>query len=321
MSQPHGRWIAGGMLSYVGGLVISFGLVMLCLPVREASNPSVLSDGSSPGLPVPFMIVLIVLAVPVLLFGNTVRRLGQRMAAPTAEETLARDDRAPVLLLRTFDDDHAAELGPRLDKYHLAFALATGYTYKESESKTFEDSLVKVLEERGPVIAIGRPGETLPPSGAARMYLADAEWQAKAGELLRSCRLVVLLMGRIAEHPGLAWEFRQSVALGQPEKVLLLMPPVAEPEAKARWEMFRKEASWLPPYEGRELGVWLKLPWTATPVVYRAPCNRDLAAYKDVIAPKRPASDGTASEKACPHCGKMLPRTFSFCRHCDNWLK
>ncbi len=42
---------------------------------------------------------------------------------------------------------------------------------------TLEEAAEKILNAWGPVIAIGRPGEGLPPAGAAREYVAGDAWQ------------------------------------------------------------------------------------------------------------------------------------------------
>jgi hypothetical protein len=40
---------------------------------------------------------------------------------------------------------------------------------------TQEEQLVEALKPAGPVVAVGRPGERLPPVGARRIYLVDDE--------------------------------------------------------------------------------------------------------------------------------------------------
>jgi hypothetical protein len=62
-----------------------------------------------------------------------------------------------VLYLRSFALD--AQLGrpSRMERFLGTIPLANA-----------EQAIVKVLRKYGPVIAIGRPGEALPPLGAAR---------------------------------------------------------------------------------------------------------------------------------------------------------
>jgi hypothetical protein len=49
---------------------------------------------------------------------------------------------------------------------------------------TEEEQLAMVMNEIGPFIAIGRPGEQWPELGAARMYVGDDEWQATINNLI-----------------------------------------------------------------------------------------------------------------------------------------
>jgi hypothetical protein len=42
-----------------------------------------------------------------------------------------------------------------------------------SEARTLEDVVEIALRQFGPVVAIGRPGESLPPTGAAREYVRN----------------------------------------------------------------------------------------------------------------------------------------------------
>jgi hypothetical protein len=58
-----------------------------------------------------------------------------------------------------------------------------------------EQAIVKVLRKYGPVIAIGRPCEALPPLGAARFYVSDELWKSKVEDTARVARLVVWATG------------------------------------------------------------------------------------------------------------------------------
>jgi len=47
----------------------------------------------------------------------------------------------------------------------------------------------------GDLVAIGKPGETLPTPGAARLYASDAEWQKDVTSQMQNARLVVIRAG------------------------------------------------------------------------------------------------------------------------------
>src|SRR5439155_283307 len=131
----------------------------------------------------------------------------------------------PILLLRSFRDD---KLVYRRDRLHIPFS---GPVY-------FEEFLVTLLSRAGPVIAIGQPGELLPPLGAARFYVGD-EWKAKVEELIKQARYVVMVMGELRGSDGLTWEVRKIFETADPERILLIIPPIHEDEARARWDGYQ----------------------------------------------------------------------------------
>ena len=87
--------------------------------------------------------------------------------------------------------------------------------------KTYEEILVSVLSEAGPVIALGRPGEELPEIGAKRVYTTNDTWQDAIVSHMESAKLIVL---RIGITGGLAWEVEHATGLKRPNKLVLLIP-------------------------------------------------------------------------------------------------
>jgi hypothetical protein len=127
-----------------------------------------------------------------------------RLKAKGPLQTLQSDRRAPVLYLRSFVSDMI-----------------------DNQSNTWlgipseEDVLVESLEQIGPVLAIGRPGEKLSTTGSARLYVTDDDWQAIAGKLMASARLVVI---RAGSTPGVRWELERVRQKLPAEKVVLWFP-------------------------------------------------------------------------------------------------
>lgn len=136
------------------------------------------------------------------------------LTAPTANMARAADNRAPVLLLRSFVDDSIPLFAWR------------------SQSNTLEDLLEARLNRHGPVITLGRPGEQLPPTGAAREYILHNHWQVKITELLQQSRLVVLIAG-ISQ--GIGWELDQIVREGLLSKTIIVFPPKEQSEIELCW--------------------------------------------------------------------------------------
>ncbi|HEX7304796.1 hypothetical protein [Lentzea sp.] len=118
---------------------------------------------------------------------------------------LRADPRPPVLYLRSFlVDDVLARTGETAMDYF----------------RTEEERLARAFAPIGPLVAVGRPGEALPPAGAPRVYAGD-DWQRIVSELLGRARLVLVGAGR---GDGLRWELDQVLATVDPRRVVVLLP-------------------------------------------------------------------------------------------------
>jgi hypothetical protein len=124
---------------------------------------------------------------------------------------LAQDHRSPVVYLRSFKSDVRLFETPS-----QVLALLIGHA-----SQTYEWSLAKATAAIGPLVAIGQPGEKLPPGGAARLYVDNDHWQQVATELVSIAKLVVL---RVGQTRGFLWELRHVVEQCDPRKVVVFLP-------------------------------------------------------------------------------------------------
>jgi len=145
----------------------------------------------------------------------------RKLRRRSPDYVLSKDQRSPVLYLRSFKDDDVTSQPMRDPGLPISF--------------TEEEHLVEVLKDFGPCLAIGQPGETLPDLGAARIYVPDDAWKDKVQELLISSKLVVL---RAGETPNFLWEVEQSIRSGRPENIIFLMP-----RGKTVYNQFRKLAN------------------------------------------------------------------------------
>lgn len=118
---------------------------------------------------------------------------------------LQSDPRQPVLYLRSFAVDEL-----------LARTGETAMDYFRTE----EERLARAFAQIGPLVAIGRPGEPLPPAGAPRVYVGD-DWQHTVRELLGRAQLVLIGAGR---GDGLRWELELVRATVDPRRVVILLP-------------------------------------------------------------------------------------------------
>ena len=102
--------------------------------------------------------------------GMSLYKSGKKHLIVSAEQALREDRRRPVVYLRSFLDDKITSQS----KQDPAMPFIRDNDFLETE----EEALAKVLQEVGPFVAIGIPGEELPELGAARTYVGDAEWKA-----------------------------------------------------------------------------------------------------------------------------------------------
>lgn len=133
------------------------------------------------------------------------RRIGARMRAPHFHTSLRPD----VLYLRAFEDDERAA-GTRWKGPLLPWP---------SE----EEQLVSVLSDLGGVLAIGKPGESLPNLGATRVQVSDAEWQSAVQRFATDARAVVYRVPVIVS-PGVEWEIEELLSQDLLSKLILLLP-------------------------------------------------------------------------------------------------
>jgi|GEM_PF-6066899 len=223
--------------------------------------------------------------------GVLLRRAGKRLAMPSVAELLAADPRPPVLYLRAFDDDEAGHQAEFTVPWVGGQKLPTGFG-ASGEQTTFEELLAGELSWLGPVVAIGRPGDSraLPRVGAARMWVEDADWRDVVRGFMPRARMVVLLLGRIRGENGLAWEWAQLQAIAPPEQLLLVMPPVAAAEARERWAGFEQRAAGrLPAYREGLIAARFGPGWECRLFVAAEPVGKP-AEYRAAVVEADPAA-------------------------------
>lgn len=101
-----------------------------------------------------------------------------------------RDPRAPILFLRSFEDEGKVEANLR-----------------------------EVLRPYGPFIAVGKPGE-LRPEGAARTYFEGEAWRPAILKLMDEARLIVAVPGLTG---GLDWEMKRLAERNRHKKAVYVL--------------------------------------------------------------------------------------------------
>jgi hypothetical protein len=142
---------------------------------------------------------------------------GKHRSAPSAESLMSKDPRPPVLYLRSFQDDPIAAQG----KLQYSIPGPQGSQPLSWVAETEEEQLAQVMNEIGPFVALGRPGEMLPEIGAARTYTSNDEWQSKVLNLMGQAKMIVL---RAGDTPSFLWEFEAVTKHAKPESVIVLLP-------------------------------------------------------------------------------------------------
>lgn len=182
---------------------------------------------------------------------------GAGMTAGFAKRTLARgmsvrfgrdatqDD---TLFLRSFNDDAMKFRAPNPTVGKLS--VFSGLSVR------FEELVAFLVSDEWPLLAIGKPGESLPELGAVRTYISDADWQSEVEQTARRVGSIILVAG---VTDGLSWELAHLAKWGLAQKVTILLPPVDKSQA---WNRLHRLLGQLGVdldrvTEQKETGAWL----------------------------------------------------------------
>lgn len=214
--------VVGGMLGgglAANGVVWSVIQLILIFSGSRAQLPG-------QGLLLPLAIMAVPLGIWLSIYGFSegprLRDLGRRLQARDGRTSLDWRKEEPVLLLRSFEDEQIPDPRP-IDLWQ----------------RRYEESLVRVLSQLGPVVAIGRPGDDLSFGGAARLFVADVHWRQAVEWLMDRARTVVIIVGR---SEGLWWEIQTALNVLPRERLLFFFPYVDLPSSStgriAQWKAF-----------------------------------------------------------------------------------
>lgn len=187
-------------------------------------------------------------------------------------------DRESILLLRSFDDD-------ALTLRSTVLAGSIGTPTLPTARIRFEEYLVWILKLFGSVVAIGRPGESLPELGAVRTYWSDDQWQDAVRQTAMRSRGIVMIAG---SGEGLRWEMERLRAWGLLSKTLIVLPP--DPDAQSSLRRFDRAIEQISPGGTAVREYFLPAAWTGLTVDadgtlrHHIADGRDWAAYAATVA-------------------------------------
>lgn len=211
-SYPEGKW-SPDQNKPIGWLFSSLGLFIFV----GSLVPIMIAQESGPD-DTWYML----LGILMFFGGPALVIYGKRHLTRRAEDVLAKDRRPPVIYLRSFGGE-----AETFSLRSLFSAVGSSFTSRSMGlgtslwDPTFQSQLAMTMEHIGPYIAVGRPGSKLPGTGAARLYIADNEWQQRVTDLLHKARLVII---RAGASEGLQWEIRNVMQHVHPQKLLVILP-------------------------------------------------------------------------------------------------
>ncbi|MFE6526869.1 hypothetical protein [Streptomyces sp. NPDC057794] len=206
--RPVGWGVRGaGCVTRVAGFFIALG------GANHIRAPLSFGESRAEGLVTG--ILMIVGGIAAVFAGARLSRFGRRHTTRLIRDSSLLESRSYILYLRPFGlDDQLYAVKPDPSRNPVR-RLQTPL------SRTYEEDLVLSLRFKlGRVVAVGKPGERLPRSGARRFYLPSGDWEPTVSALIDKARLVVLATGTTE---GTLWELTEAVRLLPPERLLLIV--------------------------------------------------------------------------------------------------
>jgi hypothetical protein len=298
----RGAAVVPSILGATGTLAMLIGaLLLVTLGFTAAGIGSGLADIATWQVRASAL-VTVLLAVFVLLWSLAPTALGRRISMAMMRDRPLGEG-SPVLLLRTFGDDRLKLRTQRRDRLGLLDSLVM------KRRERFEELVTIALAQYGAPVAVGRPGEKLPPGlGGQRVTFSNDTWQAGVNRMADDAALICMTLGKTA---GLSWEMNLIASSGFLHKTVFLTPPVKASEQDLRLRLLAESYSIPPACLEPELGrrvlafCW-PLGWTRPFVVTSAVADDlsyDLAieACKTAITtPALPPADQLSQPPALP---------------------
>lgn len=205
------------VLFFVFGVVLFNGTMFSVMAFYSIYDRSRVGspDGLFPmvGLIIAFFGITLAAAFLLTQGAMALKRSARWLSRYSFEQTVANDQRPPILFLRSFTDDQVTLPTPPL---YVTYWLA------EPKPRRLDHALVERFGNLAPIVAIGKPGEKDLPFGASRLYVKDSDWQAVVKDLAMRAHGVVVIAD---VSDGVAWEIQCMLQEPFVEKSIFLASP------------------------------------------------------------------------------------------------
>ena len=158
-----------------------------------------------------------------ILFYLYIIRKGIRHTVKSFDEVIKTDKRDPIVYLRSFDDDHSE---------------------KVLREVNHELVLSKVIKPYGPLLAIGKPGESLPTLGANRKYVSDEDWENVVTKMLAIAKAVIF---KLNSSSGLLKEYELALKTVPYDKILFYFPEMEKDQTSSFINEFNTKTKYIFP--------------------------------------------------------------------------
>lgn len=150
-------------------------------------------------LTIPFLvdgvllkIILVILLTALLLWGYTkiLNGLETKPMYKSIDDVLGLEF---SLYLRAFEEDDKSLENQKNHSHH----------FQASYDDFLESEFITLLDD---VIAVGQPGQPIPPKGAKRLYFDNNEWKESVEKLIEKANKIIVL---ISDKPSCIWEIEK----------------------------------------------------------------------------------------------------------------
>lgn len=149
------------------------------------------------------------------------------LSGPVTPERLTQivGEKPLFVYLRAFRGDgsvHREPASPSRSSFHPVEVF--------TPVKTYEMLLASLYREHGELLAIGRPGELLPPTGFRRAYVDEQSWREWVDLLLSTAVQVIVEVGR---SRNLLWEMERALDSIPSDRLTLVLHERTTPDGMA----------------------------------------------------------------------------------------